>query len=179
MVSRFCVKHQSLLDRETLVCRCLIKHGTIWNCCFTGSCGWRGVWLRWAASRTLPSARSLLLTLSRISRVRPPLLHSAHRFLPFCSGISNLARVQTVNVKCRSCPIAGVAQGVITGIRGLCNGLGPALFGFIFYLFHVDLNDSDEPPPVPSANKTPSNLEGRSLTLHQIHEVSRSVSDKC
>ncbi|ESN92010.1 hypothetical protein HELRODRAFT_194478 [Helobdella robusta] len=36
----------------------------------------------------------------------------------------------------------GVAQGVITGIRGLCNGLGPALFGFIFYLFHVDLNES-------------------------------------
>lgn len=34
----------------------------------------------------------------------------------------------------------GVAQGIITGIRGLCNGLGPALFGFIFYLFHVDLD---------------------------------------
>ncbi|CAL1542359.1 unnamed protein product [Lymnaea stagnalis] len=36
----------------------------------------------------------------------------------------------------------GVAQGVVTGIRGLCNGLGPALFGFIFYLFHVDLNEN-------------------------------------
>uniref|UniRef100_A0A0L8IDA7 Major facilitator superfamily (MFS) profile domain-containing protein n=1 Tax=Octopus bimaculoides TaxID=37653 RepID=A0A0L8IDA7_OCTBM len=35
----------------------------------------------------------------------------------------------------------GVAQGMVTGIRGLCNGLGPALYGFIFYLFHVDLND--------------------------------------
>jgi len=33
----------------------------------------------------------------------------------------------------------GVAQGVITGIRGLCNGLGPALYGFIFYLFGVDI----------------------------------------
>lgn len=39
---------------------------------------------------------------------------------------------------------AGVAQGVVTGIRGLCNGLGPALFGLIFYLFHVDLNDQKE-----------------------------------
>ena len=29
----------------------------------------------------------------------------------------------------------------MTGIRGLCNGLGPALFGFIFYLFHVNLNE--------------------------------------
>ncbi|XP_049626034.1 hippocampus abundant transcript-like protein 1 [Suncus etruscus] len=37
----------------------------------------------------------------------------------------------------------GVAQGIITGIRGLCNGLGPALYGFIFYLFHVELNESE------------------------------------
>ena len=27
------------------------------------------------------------------------------------------------------------------GIRGLCNGLGPAMYGLIFYLFHVDLNE--------------------------------------
>lgn len=37
----------------------------------------------------------------------------------------------------------GVVQGMITGIRGLCNGLGPALYGFVFYLFHVELNDTD------------------------------------
>lgn len=36
---------------------------------------------------------------------------------------------------------AGVVQGMVTGMRGLCNGLGPAMFGVIFYLFHVDLND--------------------------------------
>ncbi|XP_077417158.1 hippocampus abundant transcript 1 protein-like isoform X2 [Vanacampus margaritifer] len=35
----------------------------------------------------------------------------------------------------------GVVQGMITGIRGLCNGLGPALFGFIFFLFNVELDD--------------------------------------
>ncbi|XP_030074661.1 hippocampus abundant transcript 1 protein [Microcaecilia unicolor] len=35
----------------------------------------------------------------------------------------------------------GVVQGMITGIRGLCNGLGPAFYGFIFYLFHVELNE--------------------------------------
>ncbi|KAM6939740.1 LOW QUALITY PROTEIN: hippocampus abundant transcript 1 protein-like [Xenentodon cancila] len=34
----------------------------------------------------------------------------------------------------------GVVQGMVTGIRGLCNGLGPALYGFIFYLFNVKLN---------------------------------------
>ncbi|XP_048383423.1 hippocampus abundant transcript 1 protein isoform X2 [Stegostoma tigrinum] len=39
----------------------------------------------------------------------------------------------------------GVVQGMITGIRGLCNGLGPALYGFIFYIFHVELEAiSDE-----------------------------------
>ena len=32
---------------------------------------------------------------------------------------------------------------MITGIRGLCNGLGPALYGFVFYLFHVELTDDD------------------------------------
>lgn len=33
----------------------------------------------------------------------------------------------------------GLVQGMITGMRGLCNGLGPAVYGFIFNLFHVDL----------------------------------------
>ncbi|XP_058847942.1 hippocampus abundant transcript-like protein 1 isoform X1 [Acipenser ruthenus] len=35
----------------------------------------------------------------------------------------------------------GVVQGMVTGIRGLCNGLGPALYGFIFFLFHVELSE--------------------------------------
>uniref|UniRef100_A0A667ZD47 Hippocampus abundant transcript 1 protein-like n=1 Tax=Myripristis murdjan TaxID=586833 RepID=A0A667ZD47_9TELE len=34
----------------------------------------------------------------------------------------------------------GLVQGMITGIRGLCNGLGPALYGFIFFLFNVEVN---------------------------------------
>ena len=33
---------------------------------------------------------------------------------------------------------------MITGVRGLCNGLGPALYGLIFYLFHVDLNEKGD-----------------------------------
>lgn len=45
----------------------------------------------------------------------------------------------------------GVVQGIITGIRGLCNGLGPALYGFIFFLFHVELN---ELPPDQASEKT-------------------------
>ncbi|KAH8264917.1 hypothetical protein KR038_007627 [Drosophila bunnanda] len=38
----------------------------------------------------------------------------------------------------------GAVQGMITGMRGLCNGLGPAVFGVIFYLFNVDLNDDHD-----------------------------------
>jgi hypothetical protein len=54
----------------------------------------------------------------------------------------------------------GTVQGVLTGIRGLCqgwpelkflyfllyfSGFGPALFGFIFYMFNMDLSlDKDE-----------------------------------
>eukprot|EP00112_Aurelia_sp_Birch-Aquarium-sp1_P007467 Seg1814.10 transcript_id=Seg1814.10/GoldUCD/mRNA.D3Y31 product="Hippocampus abundant transcript 1 protein" protein_id=Seg1814.10/GoldUCD/D3Y31 len=34
----------------------------------------------------------------------------------------------------------GVVQGIVTGIRGLCNGIGPAMYGLVFYLFHVDLS---------------------------------------
>lgn len=53
--------------------------------------------------------------------------------------------------------VVGVAQGVVTGIRGLCNGLGPALYGFIFYLFNVDLNDKTATIKGSSVQATPSN----------------------
>lgn len=43
--------------------------------------------------------------------------------------------------------VVGVVQGMVTGIRGLCNGLGPALYGFVFYLFHVELNEITEEEP--------------------------------
>ena len=36
----------------------------------------------------------------------------------------------------------GVSQGMVTGIRGLCNGIGPALYGFIFWIFRVSLTES-------------------------------------
>ncbi|KAG7221182.1 hypothetical protein INR49_017469 [Caranx melampygus] len=41
------------------------------------------------------------------------------------------------------CLLIQINKGMITGIRGLCNGLGPALYGFIFFLFNVELNTMD------------------------------------
>lgn len=38
----------------------------------------------------------------------------------------------------------GVVLGILTGIRGLCNGLGPALYGLLFYIFDVQLYDSGD-----------------------------------
>ncbi|KAM9206347.1 hippocampus abundant transcript-like protein 1 isoform 2-T2 [Dugong dugon] len=49
----------------------------------------------------------------------------------------------------------GVTQGIITGIRGLCNGLGPALYGFIFYMFHVELTEME-----PELNSNQAVLQG-------------------
>lgn len=56
----------------------------------------------------------------------------------------------------------GVAQGIVTGIRGLCNGLGPALFGFIFYLFHVNLNEGNDlkAEPAQTDNSSITGLQG-------------------
>lgn len=39
--------------------------------------------------------------------------------------------------------LTGVVQGMVTGVRGLCSGLGPAFYGLIFYLYHVDIASQD------------------------------------
>lgn len=50
----------------------------------------------------------------------------------------------------------GVAQGMITGVRGLCNGLGPALFGLVFHIFNVELDPTTpiEAPAILPDNST-------------------------
>ncbi|KAI1239888.1 hypothetical protein IHE44_0011325 [Lamprotornis superbus] len=57
----------------------------------------------------------------------------------------------------------GVVQGIITGVRGLCNGLGPALYGFIFFLFHVELNELL--PDNTSEKKTKQNPSDKRLII--------------
>ncbi|CAJ0965143.1 unnamed protein product [Ranitomeya imitator] len=57
----------------------------------------------------------------------------------------------------------GVVQGMITGIRGLCNGLGPALYGFIFYIFHVELNENPIGESEPRDKVTTSHSQQNSI----------------
>lgn len=68
-----------------------------------------------------------------------------------------------------------MAQGVITGIRGLCSGLGPAIFGFIFYLFQIDLNAADTGTGTGAGGGQPLALSGRSLTRAQANVTAQSL----
>ncbi|XP_076812768.1 hippocampus abundant transcript 1 protein-like isoform X2 [Clavelina lepadiformis] len=69
-----------------------------------------------------------------------------HEWIMWAAGI--LAALSSINYPAMSSFVSnisskdqqGVVQGIVTGIRGLCNGLGPALFGLIFQIFHVELN---------------------------------------
>ncbi|KAI2810328.1 Hippocampus abundant transcript 1 protein [Blomia tropicalis] len=63
----------------------------------------------------------------------------------------------------------GLVQGIITGIRGLCNGLGPCAFGLVFNLFNVDLNSENSPPISLTQNlknSTPNLLRNSSFSSH-------------
>lgn len=62
----------------------------------------------------------------------------------------------------------GVVQGIITGIRGLCNGLGPALYGFIFFLFHVELNEL-----------SPDQTSEKNTMIDAREEVSLKLCEVC
>lgn len=62
----------------------------------------------------------------------------------------------------------GLVQGMVTGMRGLCNGLGPAMFGVIFYLFHVDLNE-DTPNLSRVTPKPMFNGDGNRTTSTNTH----------
>ncbi|XP_028403566.1 hippocampus abundant transcript 1 protein-like [Dendronephthya gigantea] len=61
----------------------------------------------------------------------------------------------------------GAVQGIITGIRGLCNGLGPALFGLMFFIFHVDL-DSPKPGSSLKTNSTSTKSSSNDPSLKGI-----------
>lgn len=58
---------------------------------------------------------------------------------------------------------------MVNGVRGLCNGLGPALFGFIFYLFNVNLNES-----LPTATTTTISPHLNRTKIHIIEKPNYS-----
>lgn len=54
----------------------------------------------------------------------------------------------------------GLVQGMVTGMRGLCGGLGPAMFGFIFNLFNVNLYEGSKPDGSQSLDSVTSIIPG-------------------
>jgi hypothetical protein len=59
----------------------------------------------------------------------------------------------------------GISQGLVTGIRGLCNGIGPALYGFVFWMFGVKLNEIS---PITNGNKNASEEFTYAKTVNKI-----------
>lgn len=51
----------------------------------------------------------------------------------------------------------GLVQGLITGVRSLCGGIGPAMFGMLFYLFDTDMyNEMRRKPYSPNTAQDPA-----------------------
>ena len=61
----------------------------------------------------------------------------------------------------------GAIQGTLMGIRGLCNGLGPAAFGLMWHLFGINIHSEYKLPGAVAANITGAGEEvflGSNLT---------------
>lgn len=71
----------------------------------------------------------------------------------------------------------GLVQGLITGVRSLCSGIGPAMFGLLFYIFDVDMYEEIKANPYsPNTAQNPANpyipseyIESEILDTHQHH----------
>lgn len=56
----------------------------------------------------------------------------------------------------------GAVQGTLMGVRGLCNGLGPAAFGLMWHLFGIDIVSTDPGLAASTSNNTEVFLGGNS-----------------
>lgn len=79
--------------------------------------------------------------------------------------------------------LQGTMQGVLSAVRGLCQGVGPAIFGFVFYIFNMDLSIDDENTghigvgpqfPVPNIHLQPFDTKYR--VIAPTHNLSNSGS---
>lgn len=63
----------------------------------------------------------------------------------------------------------GLVQGLITGVRSLCGGIGPAMFGLLFNIFDVELDMYKDNPTAPVAQNPSSPFI--STETHQHHSI--------
>ncbi|KAG1669614.1 Hippocampus abundant transcript 1 protein [Nymphon striatum] len=102
-------------------------------------------------------------------------------FLAAVSSISYPAISSFVSMQA-SADQQGLVQGMVTGIRGLCNGLGPAVYGVIFYLFNVNLTeppDFSDPAIAPPTNVTYPRMPSLQLIPGPPVRVWCIISDTC
>lgn len=73
----------------------------------------------------------------------------------------------------------GLVQGLITGVRSLCGGIGPAMFGLLFYVFNIDVYEEIKANPfnpnaAPDSIKPFSEMKPSILDAHHHHVPSPS-----
>lgn len=76
----------------------------------------------------------------------------------------------------------GLVQGLITGVRSLCSGIGPAMFGLLFYIFNIDMYEEIKTNPYnpnlaqnPVNPFEPSNQNTLDTRHHNHHQIPMSV----
>lgn len=76
----------------------------------------------------------------------------------------------------------GLVQGLITGVRSLCGGIGPAMFGLLFYVFDVDMYEEIRANPFnphtaqdPLKPFIPSEFEPSSSVIDHKHSSAASI----
>jgi len=62
----------------------------------------------------------------------------------------------------------GAVQGTLMGVRGLCNGLGPAAFGLMFHLFGIDIINDGNDKDIAVTNSTSDIHLGSNFIMEQF-----------
>lgn len=82
----------------------------------------------------------------------------------------------------------GLVQGLITGVRSLCGGIGPAMFGLLFNIFDVDMYEEIKANPINphtaqdilkpfiASEFQPSSASSSSMDTHQHSIASQAAA---
>jgi len=72
----------------------------------------------------------------------------------------------------------GAVQGTLMGVRGLCNGLGPAAFGLMWHLFGINIVDNNTGLETISSNNTEVFLGGNySISINDSPNMRNSSGE--